>query len=117
MKMNYVVKKIKFNFNEGTRNISLERILYIESRLHKLEFNIMEDRLNKYSIYGKLDEIENELDDKNFLRIHQSYLVNMKHIVKISRYEAVLNNGARLEIPKTRYKSAQEIFVSYKGEI
>ena len=117
MKMNYAIKKISFNFNEGIRNISLERILYIESRLHKLEFNIMENVLNKYSLYAKLDDIENELADKHFLRIHQSYLVNMKHIVKISRYEAALNNGIKLEIPKARYKSVQEIFVSYKGEI
>ena len=115
--MNYSIKKISFNFNEGIRNVSLERILYIESRLHKLEFNIMEDVLNKYSLYAKLDDIENELADKHFLRIHQSYLVNMKHIVKISRYEAALNNGIKLEIPKARYKSVQEIFVSYKGEI
>ena len=29
----------------------------------------------------------------DFIRIHQSYLVNMKHIEKVSRYEALLNNG------------------------
>ena len=31
-------KKKKFNFNEGTKIVALERLLYIESRLHKLEF-------------------------------------------------------------------------------
>ena len=116
-KMNYSVKKKEFKFNEGVKNISLELLLYIESKLHKLNFHIMEDKLNTYSLYGKLDEFEKELEDKAFLRIHQSYLINMKHIVSIYRYEAVLNNGIRLKISKDRYKSVKEKFVSYKGEI
>jgi len=115
--MNYSVKKKEFKFNEGVKNISLELLLYIESKLHKLNFHIMEDKLNTYSLYGKLDEFEKELEDKAFLRIHQSYLINMKHIVSIYRYEAVLNNGIRLKISKDRYKSVKEKFVSYKGEI
>jgi len=116
-KMNYVVKKKTFHFNEGTKNISLERLLYIESRLHKLEFNIMEDRLNKYSLYSKLDDMEKELADNTFVRIHQSYLVNMKHIAKVSRYEVLLTNGIQLKIPKMRYQYVEEMYVSYKGEI
>lgn len=117
LNMNYVAQKKKFNFNEGTKIVALERLLYIESRLHKLEFYIMEDKLKKYSIYGKLDELEKELQGNDFIRIHQSYLVNMKHIEKVSRYEALLNNCIKLEIPKARYKFVEETFVSYKGEI
>ena len=117
IKMNYVVKKKEFSFNEGTKMVSLERLLYIESRLHKLEFYIMEDTLSKYSLYSKLDEMEKELEGNDFIRIHQSYLVNMKHIAKVSRYEALLNNGITLEIPKARYKFVEETFTAYKGEI
>ncbi len=57
------------------------------------------------------------MQGNDFIRIHQSYLVNMKHIAKVSRYEALLNNGIKLEIPKTRYKFVEETFVSYKGEL
>ena len=100
-KMNYSVKKNEFKFSEGVKNISLELLLYIESKLHKLNFHIMEDKLNTYSLYGKLDEFEKELEDKAFLRIHR-YLINMKHIVSIYRYKAVLNNGIKLKISKDR---------------
>ena len=115
-KMNDSVKKKEFKFSEGVKNISLELLLYIESKLHKLNFHIMEDKLNTYSLYGKLDEFEKELEDKAFLRIHR-YLINMKHIVSIYRYKAVLNNGIKLKISKDRYKFVNEKFVSYKGEI
>ena len=99
------------------RKVSNHVFIVFVTALHKLEFYIMEDKLKKYSIYGKLDELEKELQGNDFIRIHQSYLVNMKHIEKVSRYEALLNNGIKLEIPKARYKFVEETFVSYKGEL
>lgn len=116
-RMNYSVKKKEFKFNEGIKNVFLEKLLYIESRLHKLEFYIMDDNINRYTLYGKLDDIEKELDNKDFLRIHQSFLVNIKHIANISQYEAVLNNGTRLKISKNRYKFARENFILYKRNL
>lgn len=44
-KMNYIVLKKYFKFNECEKNVQVDRILYIESRLHKLEFHIMEDKV------------------------------------------------------------------------
>lgn len=41
----------------------------------------------------------------------------LSYIEKVSRYEALLNNGIKLEIPKARYKFVEETFVSYKGEL
>lgn len=116
-KMNCAAAKKMFHFHEGSKNISLERLLFIESRLHKLEFYIMEEKLNKYTLYGTLNSMEEELSGHTFVRIHQSYLVNMKHIAKVSRYEVLLNNGRKLVIPKKRYQFVEETFVSYKGEL
>ncbi|MGP1515969.1 MAG: LytR/AlgR family response regulator transcription factor [Bacteroidales bacterium] len=116
-RMNYYIEQKEFKFNEGIKNVFLERLLYIESRLHKLEFYIMDDNINRYSLYGKLDEIEEELEGKDFLRIHQSFLVNIKHIASIFRHEAILNNGTRLKISKSRYKFVRERIVLYKGEL
>ena len=116
-KMNYKVIWKEFNFNEGYRKISLEQLLYVESRLHKLEFYVMEDTLEKYTLYEKLDVLETELANDSFIRIHQSFLVNMKYIKSINRYVAHLNNGIDLDIPKARYKYVEEMFVAYKGEI
>lgn len=44
-KMNYSVIKRKFDFKEGRKEISLERLLYIESNMHILEFHVMEDAM------------------------------------------------------------------------
>lgn len=93
-KMNYSVVKRKFDFKEGTKEISLERLLYIESNLHKLEFHVMEDDMKVYTMYETLNIFETQLAESNFIRIHQSYLVNTKHIKNVVRYKVILTNGA-----------------------
>lgn len=116
-KMNYVIVKKEFRFQEGTKVVPLNRLLYIESVLHKLKFYVMEDRLKVYTLYETLNNMELEFEGNGFVRIHQSYLVNMKHMKSASGYEVLLSNGTRLAIPKARYKYVKETFIAYKGEI
>ena len=117
-KMDYVVVKKKFVFHEGGRKtVSLERLLYIESKLHKLEFHVMEDSMKIYTMYATLNDIEKDLENTGFIRIHQSFLVNLKYIINILRYKAILSNGEELVIPKARYKEVKDSFIAYQGEI
>lgn len=116
-KMDYKVTWKELPFKEGTKKISLNRILYIESNLHNLEFYVMEDSLKKYTMSETLNKMEEEFTGNDFLRIHQSFLVNMKFIKKIDRYKALLNNGTQLGIPRARYKYVEEKFIAYRGEV
>ena len=84
--MNYIVLKKYFKFNECEKNVQVDRILYIESRLHKLEFHIMEDKVLIYTLYATLNDMEREMMEYKFIRIHQSFLVNLKHIKSITGY-------------------------------
>lgn len=116
-KINYEVTWKDFAFNEGQKRVSLDCLLYIESKLHKLEFHVMEDHMGIYTIYDTLDQMENYIRNKNFVRLHQSFLINMKYIKRICRYEAVLYNGDSFTIPKARYKSVWDTYVAYRGEM
>lgn len=91
--------------------------MYIESNLHKLEFHIMEDDMKIYTMYETLNALEDRLAANDFVRIHQSYLVNIKYIKNVVRYKVVLTNGVELVIPKARYTYVKEQFVSYQGEV
>lgn len=118
--MDAILKKrqsgqISFPFIEGERKLYMDNILYVESRKHKLFFFCMEGEMACYRIYRKLDEVEKELKEHGFLRIHKSYLVNMKHIKKISNYLAYLDIGEQLPIPRLKYQTVKEAFVAYKG--
>ena len=116
-KMNYSVTKRKFDFKEGRKEISLERLLYIESNLHILEFHVMEDDMNVYTMYETLNVFENRLAEDDFIRIHQSYLVNAKHIKNVVRCKVILTNGAELPIPKARYTDVKKKFIACRGEV
>lgn len=116
-KMNYKIVKKKFKFNEEEKEISLDRLLYIESKLHKLEFHIMEQDMKIYTMYEKLNKMEQKLEGYGFIRIHQSFLANLKYIKEVKRYKVILNNGIELRIPKARYKQVKDLFMAYQREI
>ncbi|MCM1540129.1 MAG: LytTR family DNA-binding domain-containing protein [Blautia sp.] len=116
-KMNYSVAKREFDFKEGRKEISLERLLYIESNLHILEFHVMEDDMKVYTMYGTLNVLETRLAENDFIRVHQSYLVNVKHIKNVVRYKVILTNGVELSIPKVRYTEVKKKFIACRGEV
>lgn len=109
------VAQITFPFMEGEKRLYTDNILYVESQRHKLIFYYMEERPVNYHIYDKLDVIEQKLHGCGFLRIHKSYLVNMRHIRKISNYIAYLDSGEELPVPRLKYQAVKEEFVAYKG--
>ena len=91
--------------------------MYIESRLHKVEFHIMENKLITYTLYDTLNHLEKEMQKFDFLRIHQSFLVNLKHVKSVRNYKVILSNNQKLMIPKARYKDVKNAFIAYKGEL
>ena len=116
-KMEIKGRKIKFNFQEGTIELLPDNIIYIESSLHKLLFYVNGVNVKKYTIYEKLDVISTQLEKEGFCRIHKSFLVNLKYVSKIERYNVTLINRKTLNIAKQRYPYVREEFVSYKGEL
>lgn len=104
---------LTFSFVEGKKSIKAADVIYIETARHKNIFYVGEQT---YSIYKKLDEIEEELKGLDFLRIHQSFLVNMHYIDKISSYILRLNTGKELSVPKARYPEVKRQYKMFKGE-
>ena len=111
------LRQVSFSFLEGEQRLYTDNILYIESRKHKAVFFCLESKLINLTIYDKLDHIEKKLEGHGFLRIHKSYLVNMKHIQRISNYKAELDVGGELSVPRRRYQAVKEAFVAYKGAL
>lgn len=116
-KMEHEVIWKMFQFHEGKRKVSMDFILYIESNLHKLIFHVMEEEMVTYTMNDTLNHVEKYIKNRCFLRCHQSFLVNMKYIKKINRYEVVLYNDERLPIPKAKYRDIYDTYVAYRGEL
>ncbi|KAF2510574.1 LytR/AlgR family response regulator transcription factor [Flavobacterium foetidum] len=84
----YIKNGPKFN------KISVASILYIESVKDYIVVHQKEGvKLNaKY----KISDIEMELQDKNFLRIHRSFIINLKNITAFTAYDVEIG---QIEVP------------------
>lgn len=86
---------------KANRVIPLERILYAESRGHKVLLHLKEGTLE---YYGRIGKLEQELG-LQFARIHKGYLVNLSCVEEYARGQVVLTNGEKLIISKYKYNA------------
>ena len=90
--------------------IPIYEIMYVESSNTKCVIHCDGDI--DYTVYKKLSDVESELNDSHFLRCHQSYLVNMAHIVEANEC-FILSNGASVPIRKRDAKQFKDMYIEY----
>lgn len=79
----------------------LRDIVYFESKRRKVYIVTEKEVLE---LYGKLNDIEKSLKASKtaFLRVHQSFLVNYKHVDGIAYDFILMDNGKRISISEDR---------------
>lgn len=99
--------------------VPLDDILYLEVKQHNVTVvtrKMAVDRKPKeYNFYASLSDLEERLEPLGFLRIHKSYLVNMKHLKKFQCREATLDNGMTLRVGEKSYAENKQKFLLWKG--
>lgn len=95
---------------KSKRKILLKDILYIESYGRTVIFHCTKEEITDYRRIG---ELEHSLSDKNFFRIHKSFIVNLEHTDTYTRKDAVLDNGDTLPIAKRRYEEFTKTMMQY----
>ena len=103
---------VEFGFVEGNVRLKVDDIIYIETSKHK---NVFYTKEQIFSIYKKMDELEEDLRGMGFVRIHQSFLINMKYIERISSYVMILTTGKEISVPKSRYPEVKRQYTLFKG--
>ena len=113
------VKRIILKLYGGDINVDIDNIIYIESNDHYVKYFIRGSFSNENNICrSRLDDIETELP-KNFLRIHQRYIVNLTYVLKLysTCFEIRDENGSvkRLPIARNRFDSVRKHYFLWKG--
>lgn len=105
--------------NGEIMKLLLEDILYLEVQQHNVTVVTTkltsEKKPKKYVFYAALSELEERLEPLGFLRIHKSYLVNMKHLKKFQCREATLDNGMTLRVGEKSYAENKQKYLLWKG--
>jgi len=96
--------------------IPMREILYFESNKRKV-FIVTEK--GTFVAYAKLNDIEESLKQSKvpFLRVHQSYLVNYKHVEGQAYDFVVMDNSKKISISEDRRKLIGEQYCSMEDTI
>ena len=97
---------VRIQTKQGTERIPISNILYLESNLKHTVFHMKDGNTVDYNV--NLADVENQLPDIMFVRIHKSYIVNARDIAKYNSRQVVLGGGINLPIGRTFYASARE---------
>ena len=107
---------LQINLSGDTVRIPVENIAYIESQLHEVALFLLNGGKDPaYRFYASISTLEETLAPQGFLRIHKSYLVNMRHIQKYQCKEAVLTDGTMLRVSEKNYAQQKKQYLLWKG--
>jgi two-component system LytT family response regulator len=93
-------QRIALPNSEGLRFVKLDEILYCKAEGNYTNFHLLNNK--KEMVSQTLKEIESKLaQHDNFLRIHKSYIVNLKYVVDYKKGrggQVILEDKSELEV-------------------
>ncbi len=96
-------------------SVHLGNILYVESHKRTVIYALENHAKSSITAYRKLSDVEEELAIKGFLRVHKSFLVNMRYVDDIKNYVVTMKNGETIQASRQNYKEIVEVFRRYSG--
>ena len=98
--------KVELKFG-GMTSLTLADVLYFESQEHYIHAVM---RNEEHTFRGQLQNVESDLKDRGFVRVHQSYLVNKEHVFKDFNNHIILKTGEKISLSRKYRKEASEVF-------
>lgn len=82
--------------------VNLNEIFFFEIFGHNIEVHTVNRKIH---ITGTLNTLQNQLEPFGFMRIHKSYLVNIKHILNFDSKNITMSN--MIVLPFSKYRNAE----------
>ena len=105
------------NAKSSTILIRYRNIRYFESNYKNVILYTSQG--HSYTFRGRLDEIGRQIPGAVFLRVHQSYLVNLSYVERVdkSKKSLLLTSGEELQISKPYYEGVISRLLAESEEI
>ena len=94
-------------------DVRFRDIRYIEVRNHQA---IIHTREQDLTVWRSLDEIEEEMRDKRFLRCHRSYLVNLEHVKALEKRDFLMDSGDLAPVSRQKMQAVQRKYQEWLAE-
>ena len=96
----------------GITKIALAKLEYCEVVNRKLILHLANKEDLECGI--RINELEEKLQGFGmFLRVHRSFLVNMDYIQNLTTHSIIMENGAKIPIPREKYAQVKQTYMEY----
>lgn len=92
------------------KSLSIADITYIEGYRRRLKVHVAGE---EYEHIGKVSDAYEKLKPHGFLRVHQGFIVNMRHIKSFESMSILLTDGTRVPIGGRRRPEALKMYDKY----
>lgn len=96
--------------------LPFDQILYLEVLQHNVSVFVRAgDAAEVYTVSATLSSFEQQLENHGFLRVHKSYLVNMRRIRKFQCGTLTLDDGTVIRTSEKNYAEQKRKYLLWKG--
>jgi DNA-binding LytR/AlgR family response regulator len=98
--------------SEGTKKlIPIREISFFEIWKRVIMVHYENEKTDEF--YGKLEQLEEQLKDRDFVRVHRSYLVHLPYIARFQAQRLILKSGITIPVGVTYATPIQKAFSDY----
>lgn len=108
------VTPIVIEYKNETYHLEEDDILFIEVYGHKLIYHLYDQPI---TTIDSLKNIESQLSKSGFVRIHRSYLINLKKVKTFNKVEIIMQNDEKVPISKYKEKEFKQAYTQFWGKI
>lgn len=103
---------------DGLMAVSYSKIEYIENYSRVLNIWLTNGETIKSIFIRKSfnEEIKEILEDKRFIQVHKSFLINMDYVKKITQGSVLMESGKTIPISKTRTAEVRKEYLLFASE-
>ncbi len=92
--------------------IVVREIIYVEGYGEYLRIRL-DNHEKPFVVYLSMKKMEERLSSRGFMRIHKSYIINLRHIFEVHRNMVLLDSGAEIPIGES-YRDSLHKYIASK---
>lgn len=110
------LRVITIQINGERINVPVSNILYMESSARIITMHLIENVRPMYQFYGNMSDLAQKFATLGFLRVHKSYLVNMKYIEIFQCKRLEIKGGILIPSSERKYSELKQRYLTWEAE-
>lgn len=99
-----------FGCDSGIVKLELDSILYFESELRTITVHTVG---HNYTFTGRIGELEQQMLEHDFVRVHKSFIVNLRCVHRIFKDTITMSDGSSVPLSKNKSRDIHRLLLEY----